>query len=383
MSAWLFRSEFRMPRDAGRWRGAGIAAGRQGTGIRRRALRRRPGGPEHLHRHRRPPMTTCGRPCAACIARIPTARILVTGCYAQRAPEELAALPGVEWVVGNSHKTQIAELVIERALSRQHPRRRYFRAARFSLRAGGGRRRRPHPPQSQDPGRLQQSLLVLHHSVRARPQPQRAGRAGGGAGAQPGAQVSRSGAERHQPGPLGPGTGQHACAWPICCGGCSPRPTIERLRLSSVEPMDFSDDLLGLMAASPRIAKHVHAPLQSGSRSRAAPHASQVPAAPLCRPHPQGARPDAGCRHRRRRDDGLPRRDRRRVRREPRASSRACRSPTCTSSRIRSGRARRPPSRRTRCRCACARSATASCANWPRRRIWNSASAWWDERSRW
>jgi threonylcarbamoyladenosine tRNA methylthiotransferase MtaB len=29
--------------------------------------------------------------------------------------------------------------------------------------------------------------------------------------------------------------------------------------------MDFSDDLLSLMAASPRIAKHVHAPLQSGS----------------------------------------------------------------------------------------------------------------------
>jgi threonylcarbamoyladenosine tRNA methylthiotransferase MtaB len=40
---------------------------------------------------------------------------------------------------------------------------------------------------------------------------------------------------------------------------------VERLRLSSVEPMDFSDDLLGLMAGSPRIAKHVHAPLQSGS----------------------------------------------------------------------------------------------------------------------
>jgi threonylcarbamoyladenosine tRNA methylthiotransferase MtaB len=40
---------------------------------------------------------------------------------------------------------------------------------------------------------------------------------------------------------------------------------VERLRLSSVEPMDFSDDLLALMADSPRIAKHVHAPLQSGS----------------------------------------------------------------------------------------------------------------------
>src|SRR5436190_10205140 len=43
--------------------------------------------------------------------RNPAARILVTGCYAQRAPEELAALPGVDWVVGNSHKAQIAELV--------------------------------------------------------------------------------------------------------------------------------------------------------------------------------------------------------------------------------------------------------------------------------
>jgi threonylcarbamoyladenosine tRNA methylthiotransferase MtaB len=40
---------------------------------------------------------------------------------------------------------------------------------------------------------------------------------------------------------------------------------LERLRLSSVEPMDWSDDLLSLMAASPRIARHVHAPLQSGS----------------------------------------------------------------------------------------------------------------------
>src|ERR1700750_348751 len=30
----------------------------------------------------------------------PHARILVTGCYAQRAPDELATMPGVEWVVG-------------------------------------------------------------------------------------------------------------------------------------------------------------------------------------------------------------------------------------------------------------------------------------------
>jgi threonylcarbamoyladenosine tRNA methylthiotransferase MtaB len=41
----------------------------------------------------------------------PAVRLIVTGCYAQRAPEELAALPGVDWVVGNSHKPQIPRLI--------------------------------------------------------------------------------------------------------------------------------------------------------------------------------------------------------------------------------------------------------------------------------
>ena len=41
--------------------------------------------------------------------------------------------------------------------------------------------------------------------------------------------------------------------------------SVERLRLSSVEPMDFTNELLELMASSSRIAKHIHAPLQSGS----------------------------------------------------------------------------------------------------------------------
>jgi threonylcarbamoyladenosine tRNA methylthiotransferase MtaB len=47
----------------------------------------------------------------------PDCRILVTGCYAQRAPEELAALPGVTWVVGNSHKHQAAEIATARSSS--------------------------------------------------------------------------------------------------------------------------------------------------------------------------------------------------------------------------------------------------------------------------
>jgi len=41
----------------------------------------------------------------------PATRILVTGCYAQRAPEEIATLPGVSFVVGNSQKPQIPKLL--------------------------------------------------------------------------------------------------------------------------------------------------------------------------------------------------------------------------------------------------------------------------------
>ncbi len=42
----------------------------------------------------------------------PEARIVVTGCYAQRAPEELAGLEGVAAVVGNSHKALAPEIIL-------------------------------------------------------------------------------------------------------------------------------------------------------------------------------------------------------------------------------------------------------------------------------
>jgi len=41
--------------------------------------------------------------------------------------------------------------------------------------------------------------------------------------------------------------------------------SLEKLRISSVEPMDWSDELIELVASSPRIAKHAHVPMQSGS----------------------------------------------------------------------------------------------------------------------
>ena len=40
---------------------------------------------------------------------------------------------------------------------------------------------------------------------------------------------------------------------------------IERLRVSSIEPMDVTEDLIGLFASSDRLARHFHMPMQSGS----------------------------------------------------------------------------------------------------------------------
>jgi len=47
----------------------------------------------------------------------PAAKIMVTGCYAQRAPQEIAELAGVTWVVGNSHKHRVAEIAADDRLS--------------------------------------------------------------------------------------------------------------------------------------------------------------------------------------------------------------------------------------------------------------------------
>ena len=40
---------------------------------------------------------------------------------------------------------------------------------------------------------------------------------------------------------------------------------IEKIRISSVEPMDWTNEVIDLVASSPRICKHAHVPLQSGS----------------------------------------------------------------------------------------------------------------------
>ena len=194
----------------------------------------------------------------------PNSRILVTGCYAQRAPEELAALAGVEWVVGNSHKTEIADLlagapyhgqilvgdifarkdfltapVMEAAADRTRP----------NLKIQDGCNNRCSfciIPFVRGHSRSSSADLVVEQVRNLAGRYREVVLSGinlGRWGREPGSRMRLAGLLRR----LLDETG------------------IERIRLSSVEPMDFSDDLLGVMAESPRIARHVHAPLQSGS----------------------------------------------------------------------------------------------------------------------
>jgi threonylcarbamoyladenosine tRNA methylthiotransferase MtaB len=197
----------------------------------------------------------------------PGARILVTGCYAQRAPEELAALPGVHWVVGNSHKIQIPEIVTA-ADAPYHGEIRVgdifaqqdFLAAPVEDAAGD--RTRPNL-KIQDGCNNRCSFCIIPF-VRGRSRSAPAGQV---------IEQVRNLAARYREVVL---SGINLGRWGREASGDGMRladlvrkllreTPIERLRLSSVEPMDWSDDLLELVAGSSRIAQHVHAPLQSGS----------------------------------------------------------------------------------------------------------------------
>ena len=199
----------------------------------------------------------------------PEARILVTGCYAQRAPGEIAALPGVWLVAGNSHKTRISELIGSALpyhgevnvgqvhvgdIFAQHD----FLAGPVEDALGG--RTRPNL-KLQDGCNNRCSFCIIPY-VRGRSRSAPAGLAI--------EQVRRLAAKYKEVVLSGINLGRWGRDLPEgerladLVRRLLGETPVERLRLSSVEPMDWSGDLLELVASSPRIAKHVHAPLQSG-----------------------------------------------------------------------------------------------------------------------
>ncbi len=175
-------------------------------------------------------------------------------------------MPGVAWVVGNSYKVRIPELVsrdstpyhgeilVGDILAQQE-----FLAAPVEDAAGD----RTRPNLKIQDGCNNRCTFCIIPSVRGRSR-----------SAKPDEVIAqvRGLAEKYREVVL---SGVNIGRWGREAGGGTrlaglvrrllAETDIERIRLSSVEPMDLSDDLLGQMASSPRIARHVHAPLQSGS----------------------------------------------------------------------------------------------------------------------
>ena len=239
----------------------------------------------------------------------PGCRILVTGCYAQRAPEELAALPGVTWVVGNSHKHQAAEIATSPAvgfvslaqLSReqQHPVLGPSSEDRLSGQAGNvivgdifahtellaapvfeaaNERTRPNL-KVQDGCDNRCSFCVIPY-VRGQSRSLPGDRviaevrtlveAGYREVVISGINLGRWGRDLEGSSQLSavssqlkPATNDHRLVSLI--RAILDHTSLEKLRISSVEPMDWTDELIELVAASGRVAKHAHVPMQSGN----------------------------------------------------------------------------------------------------------------------
>jgi len=216
----------------------------------------------------------------------PTARILVTGCYAQRAPQEVAALPGLHAVIGNSHKGLVPEIARQAAgfvpLAALQPAAALFVDDSFAhselaMPAGGwwangpaGEQTRPNLKVQDGCGNRCSFCIIPTTRGHSRSLPieaclsnVQAFAVGGGTElVLSGINLGRWGND------LKPQQTLEELVSAILL-----RTTLPRLRLSSIEPMDWTPQLLALFrdysadsgTHGGRLARHAHLPLQSGS----------------------------------------------------------------------------------------------------------------------
>ena len=256
--------------------------------------------------------------------RNPEAQIVVTGCYAQRAPEEIAALPGVSVVIGNSHKHQLVELMLENTPVAETT---FIPLASLTenreLRTGNSifvsdifahtellaapvfdaANERTRPNLKVQDGcdnrcsfcvipyvRGQSRSLGLDRIIRevngllesgyrelvvsginlgrwGRDRDLRAQPSTPSQNLTSDVRSPRSDTQRLTPEAAfpNPRVGRRKAGFEDLIRAILSETALEKLRISSVEPMDWTDELIFLVASSPRIAKHAHVPMQSGS----------------------------------------------------------------------------------------------------------------------
>jgi len=192
------------------------------------------------------------------------AQILVTGCYAQVLPAEVAAIPGVTLVAGNAEKTDILRLIGEMAGGERKTLTSDMRHVKeFST-----------PAPAAFPGRTRAMLkiqdgcdtfcsycVVPYARGKSRSLPER----------QVLAEIEALGKAGYQELVL---TGINLGAYgrdldpasdlPALLGRVEEVKTLPRLRLSSLEPQEITDSLLAFIRDGEIICRHFHIPLQSG-----------------------------------------------------------------------------------------------------------------------
>ena len=226
----------------------------------------------------------------------PGCEVIVTGCYAQRAPQEVACLPGVSVVIGNSHKNHLAQIALQAQPEKNSSGADFLPVgsltpdydsfndsifvsdifAHTELLAApvfDSANERTRPNLKVQDGCNNRCSFCIIPSLRGRSRSLKLDdvlrevnqlvNAGYREVVISGINLGRWGRDFKQ-----------EAVW-----AGRPRPprfedliqailnhtSLAKLRISSVEPMDWTDSFIRLMAESPRIAKHAHAPMQSGS----------------------------------------------------------------------------------------------------------------------
>jgi threonylcarbamoyladenosine tRNA methylthiotransferase MtaB len=230
----------------------------------------------------------------------PGCKIVMTGCYAQRAPGEVAALSGVSYVVGNSHKHTLAQIALGAQSEKNiaHPGSfvpvAELRASGEGSAAKGGAEvfvsdifahtelmaapvfdsanERTRPNLKVQDGCNNRCSFCIIPSLRGRSRSLHADQvvrevnqlvaAGYREVVLSGINLGRWGRDLS---PVNVDDEPLRATFEDLIRTILDQTSIEKLRISSVEPMDWSDALIRLMAESRRIAKHAHVPMQSGS----------------------------------------------------------------------------------------------------------------------